>query len=76
MFKSMVEVHEELLKLMFQITELKIKVLPLKQELVLLKDKNTRLLITTKISKILQTIFTIKAKTKLTKKTDIFIKKE
>ena len=52
MFKSMVEVHEELHKLMFQITELKIKVLPLKRELVHLKDKNTRLLITMKISKI------------------------
>lgn len=68
--------QEELLRPTFLITELKIPELPQKRGSALLKDKNSKRLTTMKKSKMVQTIFTIKARTKITKKMDIFIRKE
>ena len=66
----------EHLRPMYRIIELKILELPQKLELVLLKDKNSKQLTIMKKSKMELTTYIIKIRTKITRKMDIFIKKE
>jgi hypothetical protein len=66
----------ERLRPMYRIIELKIPELPQKLELVLLKDKNSKQLTIMKKSKMELTTYIIKIRTKITRKMDIFIKKE
>ena len=76
MWLNMEESLEEHLRLMSLIIELKIPELPQKPELVLHKDKNSKLLTIMKKSKMVLTTYIIKTRTKITRKMDIFIKKE
>ena len=66
----------EHLRPMYRIIELKIPELPQKLELVLFKDKNLKQLTIMKKSKMELTTYIIKIRTKITRKMDIFIKKE
>jgi len=66
----------EHLRPMYRIIELKIPELPQKLELVLHKDKNSKQLTIMKKNKMELTTYIIKTRTKITRKMDIFIKKE
>ena len=72
----MEEYQGEHLRPMYRIIELKIPELPQKLELVLLKDKNSKQLTIMKKSKMELATYIIKIRTKITRKMDIFIKKE
>ena len=72
----MEEYQGERLRPMYRIIELKIPELPQKLELVLLKDKNSKQLTIMKKSKMELATYIIKIRTKITRKMDIFIKKE